>query len=81
MIFSNSDLRSGHQVMRLAGRVIVVCILFCSAVFLWKDGMRRGPAPLSQSQYLRHVVEPITIVESMSFDDGGSTGLRFRDAK
>ncbi len=40
-----------------------------------------GPAPLSQSPFLSDVVEPITIVFTMSFDDGGSQGLRFADAR
>jgi hypothetical protein len=43
--------------------------------------LRRGPAPLNRSPYLADVVEPITIVEGMSFDDGGSQGLRFKDAR
>ena len=40
----------------------------------------RGPASLDQSRFLRAVVEPITIVDGMSFSDGGSQGLSFKDA-
>ena len=35
---------------------------------------------MSRSPYLADVVEPIAIVEGLSFDDGGSQGLRFKDA-
>jgi hypothetical protein len=41
----------------------------------------REPAPPDQSPSLRDLVEPITIVDAMSFDDGGSQGLRFADAR
>ena len=51
--------------------------------FAWSrphDRHGLGPAPLNQSKFLADVVEPITIVSGMSFDDGGSQGLRFKDA-
>jgi len=41
---------------------------------------RLGPAPLASSRQLGDVVEPITIILGMSFTDGGSQGLRFKDA-
>src|SRR5262249_7717694 len=37
--------------------------------------------PLSQSEYLKDVVEPISMVVGNSWDDGGSHGLVFRDSK
>jgi hypothetical protein len=36
--------------------------------------------PLSQAQYLKDVIEPISMIDSHSFDDGGSIGLVFRDS-
>lgn len=78
---TNSDHRVGRRLIRSARPVIVVCVLLITAASVWRSGSRRGPASLSESPYLRGVVEPITIVESMSFDDGGSLGVRFRDAK
>jgi hypothetical protein len=47
----------------------------------WCVRPARGPAPLRASPYLRDVVEPITIVDALSFDDGGSNGLRFADSR
>jgi hypothetical protein len=37
--------------------------------------------PLSQSEYLKDVVEPVSMVVGMSWDDGGSKGLVFRDSR
>lgn len=37
-------------------------------------------ATIDRRPSLNDVVEPITILDAMSFDDGGSQGLRFRDA-
>jgi hypothetical protein len=37
--------------------------------------------PLSQAQYLKDVIEPISMNDSRGFDDGGSIGLVFRDSK
>ncbi len=37
--------------------------------------------PLSQDQYLEDVIEPISMIDSHGFDDGGSIGLVFRDSK
>lgn len=39
--------------------------------------LREPPRP----DRLREVVEPITIVDAISWDDGGSHGLAFRDAR
>ena len=37
--------------------------------------------PLSQAGYLKDVIEPISMIDSHGFDDGGSLGLVFRDSK
>ncbi|WP_165246482.1 hypothetical protein [Paludisphaera soli] len=57
----------------------ILAAFLVGAAFFMRLG--RGPLPLSPSPYLRDVVEPITIVEALSFDDGGSKGVRFRDAR
>jgi hypothetical protein len=71
--------------MKSLPRVIVASVALAVALSLWavRPSLRpgRGPAPLDQSPFLRDVVEPITIVNAMSFDDGGSKGLRFADAR
>jgi hypothetical protein len=36
--------------------------------------------PLSEAQYLQGVIEPISMIDSHSFDDGGSIGLVFKDS-
>jgi hypothetical protein len=71
--------------MRSLRRVIVACAALLLALSGWAvwSSLRagRGPARLDQSPFLCDVVEPITIVDGMSFDDGGSKGLRFADAR
>ena len=71
--------------MKLLPRVIVASTALALALSFWAVwwGLRpgRGPAALDRSPFLRDVVEPITIVEGMSFDDGGSRGLHFVDAR
>ncbi|MFO0889124.1 MAG: hypothetical protein U0790_08285 [Isosphaeraceae bacterium] len=37
--------------------------------------------PPDRSEYLRGVTEPITMVFGISWDDGGSNGLSFKDAR
>jgi hypothetical protein len=58
---------------------VILAASLSGAAFFMRLG--RGPLPLSASPFLREVVEPITIVEALSFDDGGSQGVRFRDAQ
>jgi hypothetical protein len=36
--------------------------------------------PMSQAHYLEDVIEPIAMIDSHSFDDGGSIGLVFKDS-
>lgn len=64
---------------------VVSCVTISAALSLWAAWSSlptgRGPVPLHRSSFLRDVVEPITIVNAMSFDDGGSQGLRFKDAR
>jgi hypothetical protein len=36
---------------------------------------------LSQSPYLKDVIEPIFMIDSHGFDDGGSIGVVFRESK
>lgn len=60
--------------------VVVVLVL---AVWVARSRFRPDPAAasLKPTPFLREVVEPITIVDSMAFADGGSEGLRFADAR
>jgi hypothetical protein len=71
--------------MKPIPRVIVACVALIMALSLWalRSCFRpgRGPAPREQCPFLRDVVEPITMVDAMWFDDGGSKGLRFADAR
>lgn len=66
-------------------RVILASVALAVALTIWavRSSPRpsRGPAALDQISFLRDVVEPITIVNALSFDDGGSKGLRFADAR
>ncbi len=68
--------------MKRHHHVIIAVVL---GLFFWVvwSSLRagRGPAALNQSPFLGDVIEPITIVEAMSFDDGGSKGLRISDAR
>jgi hypothetical protein len=57
------------------GRAFLVGLIIAgAAVAFWltRPGAR---------SYFRDVAEPITIAYAMSFDDGGSQGLRFKDAR
>ena len=80
----NSDRAAGIE-MRSFRWVIVACAALVLALagwgVWWSFRPGRGPARLNQSPFLRDVVEPITVVDGMSFDDGGSKGLRFADAR
>ncbi|WP_337177120.1 hypothetical protein [Paludisphaera sp.] len=71
--------------MKSLPRVILASVTLTMAFSFWavRSSLQpgRGPAPSPQSPFLRDVVEPITIVDAMSFDDGGSKGLRFADAR
>jgi hypothetical protein len=61
--------------MKSLPRVIFASVVLAVALSFWATWsslhLGRGPAPLNQSPFLRDVVEPITIVDAMSFDDGG----------
>jgi hypothetical protein len=37
--------------------------------------------PLAQAQYLKDVIEPISMIGSHGVDDGGSIGIVFKDSK
>ncbi|MDG3004323.1 hypothetical protein [Paludisphaera mucosa] len=77
------------SLLRLFAAVAAILL----AISVWTLGWRlyhglgaawSAPVPFaasSPSPALRDVVEPITIVEGTSFDDGGSKGLRFTDAR
>ena len=71
--------------MKSRPRVIAACIVVLVALAVWALWASlhpgRGQTPFSRTPFLRDVVEPITIVTSMSFDDGGSSGFRFADAR
>jgi hypothetical protein len=41
---------------------------------------KHSEVPLSQAQYLKDVIEPISMIDSHSLDDGGSIGLVFKDS-
>jgi hypothetical protein len=74
------------KINRRFSRIIAAASLLAilGVWFAWSrrpDRPGLGPAPLNQSTFLADVVEPITIVSGMSFDDGGSQGLRFKDAQ
>jgi hypothetical protein len=77
--------RAVDSEMKSLPRLIVACVALLIALSLWAVRSTllaaRGPARLGQSPFLRDVVEPITIVDAISFDDGGSKGLRFADAR
>src|SRR5262245_32096758 len=63
---------------------LIVLGLLSLAILGWTASRRRiDPArvPLSQSEYLKDVVEPISMVVGISWDDGGSHGLVFRDSR
>ncbi len=62
--------------MRQRRWVVLVCGLSAAILTAWTVWSRNHP----HRGALEAVVEPITIVAGMSFDDGGSQGLRFRDA-
>jgi hypothetical protein len=74
--------------MKWRRRAIVACGLSAAVLVPWLAWvMIRSHAAIGRliqfgrSPALDDVIEPITIVDAMSFDDGGSQGLRFRDAK
>src|ERR1700679_1254088 len=51
------------------------------AVLVWyssRGGTDYSRVPLSRSEYLKDVVEPVSMVMGMAFDDGGSHGLVFK---
>ncbi len=54
------------------------------AVLVWsssRGGTDYSRIPLSRSEYLKDVVEPVSMVVGMAFDDGGSHGLVFKDSR
>jgi hypothetical protein len=61
--------------MKSLPRVIFASVVLAVALSFWATWsslhLGRGPDPLDQSPFLRDVVEPITNVNAMSFDDGG----------
>lgn len=66
--------------------LIVGAGLLC-VVILISNEFSPGPAidfdyvPLSSAKYLSDITEPITIVDAISWDDGGSIGIEFADAR
>lgn len=63
--------------------LIAVGSLSC-AVLVWsssRTGTDHSRVPLSRSEYLKDVVEPVAMVAGMAFDDGGSHGLVFKDSR
>ena len=79
------DSRSIGAVLTRRRLILRACGLAATAAFTWLVWERprpgRGPAPLDRSPFLRDVVEPITLLDAISWDDGGSKGIRFRDAR
>lgn len=77
--------RAAGSRMKSHPRGIVACVALLAIVTFVASRSRslpvRGPVGLDRSPFLRDVVEPITIVDAMSFDDGGSKGLRFADSR
>jgi hypothetical protein len=71
--------------MKSLPRVIAACTALFLALFLWalRPSLHsaRAPTLMDQCPFLRGVVEPIIVVNAMSFDDGGSKGLRFADSR
>jgi len=66
-------------------RALIGCLCLGLLALLWlvfthhdKDYTRIG---LDESEYLKDVREPIELVKGISFSDGGSIGLSFRDSK
>jgi hypothetical protein len=65
---------------RLVVAICFLAALLALAAWLGHGRSRQLAAP-EEDSFLRDVIEPITIVDSMYFDDGGSVGLRFSDAR
>jgi hypothetical protein len=62
---------------------ISLCLLPLAMLhhFLARHNSDHSRVPLSQSEYLKDVAEPISMVMGISWDDGGSKGLIFKDGK
>jgi hypothetical protein len=71
-----------HPVNR---RIFIICCSLAGLALLWYWSSRRivdfTKEPLDRSRYLRDVSEPISFDSGISFDDGGSLGLVFKDSK
>jgi hypothetical protein len=66
-------------------RILFGCLSLALLALLWFVLARHNKDftqfPLNKSEYLRNVSEPITVVEGISWSDGGSMGLSFRDSR
>lgn len=62
-----------------AGGVLLVLLVVLTVLRVRRHSY--AAIPPSQSQFLRDVAEPITMVEAMAWDDGGSVGLTIKDSK
>ena len=65
--------------MRISRRKLIPII--ATGLFAFISGLLLFPRRSDVAQPWSGVVEPITIVNSISWDDGGSCGLEFRDAR
>jgi hypothetical protein len=70
---------------KMKWRVLAACGLLVLLALSWSLSYRSTvdctKVPLDRSQYLADISEPITMVQGLSWDDGGSMGLLFRDSK
>ena len=73
-------MKNVRRVLLILGCLLLALTLVCGSR-AWLAPSGHGPLPLSSSSYLSAVAEPITLVDSMSWDDGGSKTLIFKDAR
>ena len=67
--------------IRLSAMMVIVAVVtgLVALASAWHRG--HGPVELSRSKYFRTIAEPVVMTKGISWDDGGSTGLRFVDAR
>lgn len=65
-----------RRAIRPISRAVLACSVLAVAALVTMMSLSQ-----CRPDSLRDVVEPISIVDAMSWDDGGSRGLEFRDAR